>query len=160
MSPPSRSDGTTYLIETRDDSEEYVISTFEKYYGDLLTDVVRNPADCDGVLLITTSHELPPDAFQRYVEVDAVVQTDIAIRDWTSEGVADSCAEVISDVLDGTAVSLSVNIWSTTSGGDEVRRLCEDALRATGLVVDESGSGERGIRVDIVGDWAGISLNR
>jgi len=160
MSPPFRPDGTTYLIETRDDSEEYVLSTFEKYYGNLLTDVVRNPDDCDGVLLVTTSHELPPDAFRRYVEVDDVVQFDIVIRDWTPESVTDCCTEAVSDVLDGTAVSLSVNIWGTTSDGDEVRRLCEDALHATGLVVDKSGSGGTGIRVDIVGDWACISRKR
>lgn len=141
MSPLFQPDGATYLIETRDDSEEHVLSTFKKYYGDLLTDVVQNPADCDGVLLVTTSHELPPDAFRRYVEVDDVVQTDIAIQDWTSEGVADSCAGTVSGILNRTTVSFSVHSWGTTSGGDKVRHLCDDTLRATELVVDEDRSG-------------------
>lgn len=160
MSLPSRPDGATYLIETRDGSEEYVISTFEKYYDDLLTDVVRNPVDCDGILLVTTSHELPPDAFQRYVEVDDVVQTDITIRGRDPERVADTCRDAISDLPEGTTVSLVVNGSGTPPGDSEVRRQCEDALRTAGLCIDEDLTAEIEIRVVVIGDWAGISVDQ
>jgi len=160
MSPKPRPGSTTYLIEIRDGSKEHVRSTLKKYYDDLLTDVVRNPADCDDVLLVTTSHELPPDAFRRYVEVDDVVLTDIAIRDWSPESVEDGCADVVSDFPDTATVSLAVNRWGTMPNGDGIRRPCKDALCATGLVVDCDRSEETEIQIDIIGDWAGISLKR
>ncbi|MFC7139836.1 hypothetical protein ACFQMA_08290 [Halosimplex aquaticum] len=159
MSTESRPDGATYLIETRDGSEEHVVSMLEKYYGDLLTDVVRNPAGRDGVLLVTTGYELPPDAFRRYVEVDDVVQTDAAIRDRDPESVADGCGDAISDLSEGTTVSLVVNDSVTSPGDSEVRRQCEDALRTAGLIVAEDSTAKTEIRVDVVGDWVGISVN-
>lgn len=160
MSTESRPDGTTYLIETRDGYEGRVVSMLEKYYDDLLTDVVRNPADRNGVLLVTTSHELPPDAFRRYVEVDDVVQTDVAIRDRGPESVADGCEDAISDLPGGTTVSLIVNGSVTSPGNSAVRRQCEDTLRTAGLTVAEDDTAEIRIRVDVVGNWVGISVLR
>ena len=159
MSSKSRSDGATYLIETRDGSEEHVVSMLEKYYGDLLTNVVRNPADRNGVLLVTSDYELPSDALQRYFEVDDVVRTDLAIRGRDPESIADGCADAVSDLPDGTTVSLAVNSSVTSLDDTEVRRQCEDALRNAWLIVDEDSSGGIRIRVDVVGDWVGVSVN-
>jgi len=159
MSTESRPNGATYLIETRDGSEEHVVSMLEKYYGDLLTNVVKNPADRDGVLLVTTSYELPADAFRRYVEVDDVIQTDAAIRDRGPESVADGWGDAISDLTEGTAVSVVVNGSVTSPGDSEVRRQVEDTLRTAGLIVAEDGTAETEIRVDVVGDWVGITVN-
>jgi len=97
---------------------------------------------------------------RRYVEVDDVVLTDVAIRDWSPESVADGCADVVSDFPDRTTVSLAVNRRGTTPDGDGIRRSCKDALCATGSVVDGDSSEETEIQIDIIGDWAGISLKR
>lgn len=160
MSTESQPDGAKYLVETRDGAEGYVVSTFEKYYGDLLTDVVRNPDDRNGVLLLTTSHELPSDAFRRYFEVDDVVQTDVAIRGKDPESAADGCSEAVSHLPEGTTVSLVMNGPAVSPDNYELRRRCEDELRAAGLLVNEDGTAETEIRVYIVGDWVGVSVNR
>lgn len=160
MSPKSQPDGATYLIETRDGSEDHVVSMLEKYYGDLLTDVVRNPADHNGLLLVTTSHELPPDVFRRYFEVDDVVRFDVAIRGKDPESVADGCKDAISGLSEGASVSFVVNSSVTSPGDSEIRRQCEDVSRTAGLIVGEYRTAEIEIRVHVVGDWVGISVNR
>lgn len=75
MSQQDHTDGVTYRVTTRDGSEEHVVSTIEKYYGELLVDITPNRAG--GLLVITTRYELPSDAFRRITEVeDVVAHTD------------------------------------------------------------------------------------
>lgn len=76
MDGPDTPQGATYVLWTRLGTERYVASTVEKYYGELLASVSRNPGGSDGVVVCATTHELPADAFRRIVEVDRVAQFD------------------------------------------------------------------------------------
>lgn len=160
MTPTSHSDGAAYLIETRTASADHVESMLETYYGELLTDVVRSPAERSDCLLVSTSHELPSDAFRRYVEVDAVVQIDVAIRDWDLDRVANACTDAVSDLPAGTTISLVVDGSSASPDDDEVRGRCARALRAADLIVDEDGTADHTLRVTVDRAWAGISVGR
>jgi len=160
MVQPDTTDGVTYLIETRNGAEANVISTLQKYYGGLLTEIVRNPDGCNGILLVTTGYELPPDALRRYFEVNDVVQTDVAIQDRNPESIADGCKDAVTDLPDGTKVSLAVNSSVMELDDSEVRQRCEDVLHAAELVVDGNSSDGIGIRVDVFGDWVGVSVKR
>jgi len=160
MPPASQSTDTTYLIETEDGAETYVLSMLEKYYDGLLTDVVRNPGDCSGVLLVETTHELPSDAFRRYSEVEDVLRADIAVPNWRPESVSSGCVAVVADLSAGATVSLTVTLRGTTADSHEVRQQCEDALSAAGLVVDGTSSTGTEVRVHVVGEWAVVSVRR
>jgi len=160
MPPASQSTDTTYLIETGDGAETYVRSMLEKYYDELLTDVVRNPGDCSGVLLVETTHELPSDAFRRYSEVEDVLRADIAVPNWRPESVSSDCVAVVADLSAGATVSLTVTLRGTTADSREVRRQCENALSGAGLVVDGTGSTGTEVRVHVVGEWAVVSVRR
>lgn len=84
MDGTTSGEGATYVLWTRQGSERYVASTVEKYYGELLASVSRNPGGRDGVVVCVTTHELPADAFRRIGEVDRVAQfdaTDSALQD-------------------------------------------------------------------------------
>jgi len=76
MASQSPDDGETYLLKTREGSLPYVVSTVEKYYEELLTDVLRNPSGYENVVLCTTTHSLPSDAFRRITEVEEVVRLE------------------------------------------------------------------------------------
>jgi hypothetical protein len=156
----SQSTDTTYLIETRDGSEAHVRSMLEKYYDGLLTDVVRNPGDCSGVLLVETTHELPSEAFRRYSEVEDVLRADAVVPNWRPESVASGCVAAVADLPSGATVSLTVTLRGTTVGSHEVRRRCADALSAAGLVVDGTSSTGTEVRFHVVGDWAVVGVRR
>jgi hypothetical protein len=160
MLPAPQSTDTTYLIETRDGSEVHVRSMLEKYYDGLLTDVIRNPGDCSGVLLVETTHELPSDAFRRYSEVEGVLRADIAVPNWRPESVSSSCVAVVADLSAGATVSLTVTLRGTTADSHEIRRQCENALSAAGLVVDGTSSTGTEVRVHVVGEWDVVSVRR
>jgi hypothetical protein len=158
MPPASQSTDTTYLIETGDGAETYILSMLEKYYDGLLTDVVRNPGGCSGVVLVETTHELPSEAFRRYSEVEDVLRADIAVPNWRPESVASGCVAAVADLPTGATVSLTVTLRGTTVGSHEVRRQYEVALSAAGLVVDGASSTSTEVRVHVVGDWAVVSV--
>jgi hypothetical protein len=160
MPPAPQSTDTTYLIETGDGAETYVLSMLEKYYDGLLTDVVRNPGDCNGVLLVETTHELPSDAFRRYSEVEDALRADIAVPNWRPESVSSGCVAAVDDLPTRSTVSLTVTLRGTTADGHEVRRRCADALSGAGLVVDGTSSTGIEVRVHVVGDWAVVGVRR
>jgi len=158
MSQPDPTDGVTYLIQTGDGSEEYVVSMLEKYYGDLLDDVSRNPADCDSLLLVTTSYELPSDAFRRYVEIEDVVRIERQASD--ERDIEDLCADLAGELPGKTRVSVVVRSWGENVPETTVGRRCCEAIRTANPNVSATAERESVLRIDVIGDWVGIGTPR
>ncbi|RKD88652.1 hypothetical protein [Halopiger aswanensis] len=70
------SDGKAYLLTVREDCESNVVSTIERYYGELLDSVVVRPSDIDGVIHIDAAYELPQEALERIAEIEDVRQLE------------------------------------------------------------------------------------
>lgn len=153
------SDGKSYLLTVREDCESNVVSAIEKYYGELLDSVVVRPSDIDGVIRIDAAYELPQEALKRIAEIEDVRQLERQTDDIDPESLAKLCADL------GTELTADANIEiQVTTRGDSgptaevVEQRCTDVLSnifRSGSPTDRTYI----IQIDVIDDWAGISLN-
>jgi hypothetical protein len=159
-------DGTnTYLLTVREGRAPFVVSTVEKYYGELLSSLAVAPGGVDGLVLVETDHELPTAAFERISEIESVLPFHWATAGGTPEGVRALCAAVAESVP-AEPVALRIHEHGRT-GEDSgeptpLREDCLAGLRRWGITTasDSNESAACTAGVHVVGDWVGARVEQ
>lgn len=149
---------TTYLLRTRPGTQSSVTTTLEKYYGNLVDEMVVRTTDTCGLVYFETTHELPLDAFRRIVDVEDAFEGPISIDDPSQRAIETGIAYLVSQLSDGERVAIEV----VASDGDhpdatEVERQVEDSLGSKDAVRAGPDEPTHRLHITLADDWASLA---